>query len=59
VTELGSEDGRLPEQLPSEAHAGAHGTKAIVVVALPANLCIAVAKWHSVTPCSLPSPVRL
>jgi len=28
--------------MPSEAHAGAHGTKA-VVVALPANLCIAVA----------------
>jgi len=58
VTELGSEDGRLPEQLPSEAHAGAHGTKA-VVVALPANLCIAVAKWHSVGPCALPSPVWL
>ena len=41
---MGSEDGRLPEQLPSGAHAGAHGTKA--VVALPANLCIAVAMWH-------------
>ena len=37
VTELGSEDGRLPEQLQSEAQAGAHGTKA-VVVALLANL---------------------
>ena len=58
VTELGSEDGRLPEQLQSEAHAGAHGTKA-VVVALLANLGIAVAKWHSVGPCSLPSPVWL
>jgi Co/Zn/Cd efflux system component len=42
VTELGSEDGRLPEQLQSEAHAGGHGTKA-VVVALLANLGIAVA----------------
>jgi hypothetical protein len=55
VTELGSEDGRLPEQLQSEAHVGAHGTKA-VLVALLANLGIAVAKWHSVGPCSLPSP---
>lgn len=27
---MGSEDGRLPEQLQSEAHAGAHGTKAVV-----------------------------
>jgi cation efflux family protein len=44
VTELGSEDGRLPEQLQSEAHAGGHGTKA-VVVALLANLGIAVAKF--------------
>jgi Co/Zn/Cd efflux system component len=44
VTELGSEDGRLPEQLRSEAHAGGHGTKA-VVVALLANLGIAVAKF--------------
>ena len=57
VTELGSEDGRLPEQLQSEAQAGAHGTKA--VVALLANPGIAVAKWHSVGPCSLPSPVWL
>jgi hypothetical protein len=55
---VGAEDGRLPEQLQSEAHAGAHGTKA-VVVALLANLGIAVAKWHSVGPCSLPSPVWL
>jgi hypothetical protein len=39
VTELGSENGRLPEQLQSEAHAGARGTKA-VVVALLANLGI-------------------
>jgi cation diffusion facilitator family transporter len=44
VTELGSEDGRLPEQLQSEAQAGGHGTKA-VVVALLANLGIAVAKF--------------
>jgi divalent metal cation (Fe/Co/Zn/Cd) transporter len=41
---LGSEDGRLPEQLQSEAQAGGHGTKA-VVVALLANLGIAVAKF--------------
>jgi divalent metal cation (Fe/Co/Zn/Cd) transporter len=41
---LGSEDGRLPEQLQSEAHAGGHGTKA-VVAALLANLGIAVAKF--------------
>jgi hypothetical protein len=43
VTELGSEDGRQPEQLQSEAHVGAHGTKA-VLVALLANLGIPVAK---------------
>jgi cation diffusion facilitator family transporter len=44
VTELGSEEGRLPEQLQSAAQAGGHGTKA-VVVALLANLGIAVAKF--------------
>jgi hypothetical protein len=48
VTELGSEDGRLPEQLQSEAHVGAHGTKA-VLVALLANLGIAVAKLGTLT----------
>ena len=41
---MGPEEGRLPEQLQSEAHAGGHGTKA-VVVALLANLGIAVAKF--------------
>ena len=41
---MGSEDGRLPEQLRSEAQAGGHGTKA-VVAALLANLGIAVAKF--------------
>ena len=41
---MGSEDGRLPQQLQSEAHAGGHGTKA-VVVALLANLGIALAKF--------------
>lgn len=41
---MGSEDGRLPEQLQPEAHAGGHGTKA-VVAALLANLGIAVAKF--------------
>jgi hypothetical protein len=44
VTELGSEEGQLPEQLQSEGHAGGHGTKA-VVAALLANLGIAVAKF--------------
>jgi divalent metal cation (Fe/Co/Zn/Cd) transporter len=44
VTELGSEEGQLPEQLQSEAQAGGHGTKA-VVVALLANLGIAVAEF--------------
>ena len=41
---MGSEEGQLPEQLQSEAQAGGHGTKA-VVVALLANLGIAVAKF--------------
>ncbi len=45
---MGSEEGRLPEQLQSEAHAGGHGTKA-VVVALLANLGIAVAKFVDAT----------
>ena len=35
-----------------------HGTVA-VIAALLANLGIAVAKWHSVGPRSLPSPVWL
>jgi cation diffusion facilitator family transporter len=44
MAELGSEEGQMPQRRQSEAHAGGHGTTA-VIAALLANLGIAVAKF--------------